>query len=304
MDRSNMHISWLLILVVGFFACASGCSSPGEEQKSNKLVSVKDLPPRYAEAWHAFTRDTEEWPALRESVRDDPKLARFFVDNLVRVVIKSYERSSIASAGQTGGAFERSSRELLYLRESSGPVLVELLMVGDSVVSFIAGDLLLQMDEGRWSVAVSRKLANEDPEERRRAAELLMKLPLAGDGEDEIFEHLEVALADSSWAVRAQTCLTLAARSLARGRVDLARGPLSRALADEERSVVQTACEALRRTRDRGAVPALINLLERLERESNDIGSMRACQRALLAATGEEEEKRVAAWRAWWHDNR
>jgi hypothetical protein len=295
---------WCLIGILMLLVVPCACSSSGAEDKPKALTPLNELPPEYERAWRAFRQNSEEWATLRQSVREDSKLANFFVDNLMRVLIRSYDHAALAAAGQKGGAFERGTREILYLHEHSGPVLVELIMVGDPVVSFLAGDLLMQIDDGRWSVLVAIQIENEDHEERRRACEWLAKLPIAGPEEDVVWQHLTTACEDPTWFVRAQAVLTMADRSLARGRVDLALGPLSRALSDNDKRVLQAACEAVRRTRDRAAIPALINALQRLERERDDVASLRSMQRTLLVVSRTKEERRAEGWRDWWHENR
>jgi len=286
----------LLLVALSLLA---GCAGSGADRSTGRVRPVEELPPEYATAWRAWTRETGDWPDWRERVAEDPELADFFVDNLVRVLVRSYDSGRLAAAPDLPGPFERARRELLFLGDRAGPVLVELLVVGDGVVSFLAGDLLVELDDPRWSVAVAEKLDGERPEDRRRAAEWLGRLPFAGDEEPEVWRRLGGAMGDAEWFVRAQVALAAGERSLLVGRLDLARPLLVRALADGDRAVQQAACEALRRSRDAGAAPALVDLLARLEQGGTDLATRRAVQGTLEAVTGARGVEGAARWRAW-----
>jgi hypothetical protein len=80
---------------------------------------------------------------------------------------------------------------------------------------------------------------------------------------------------------------------------------LSLALSDGDRAVVLAACKALAETEDVGAVPALMNLLERLERgDSGDVTVLRAAEAALRRISGRADLNGAQAWRQWWRENR
>ncbi|MFT7670213.1 MAG: hypothetical protein ACI8X5_002921 [Planctomycetota bacterium] len=256
-------------------------------------------------AWKAWYRDAPDWPEWRPQVQADAHFSSFFTDNLIRVMVRSYDQSAISSAGQKAGLFERSRRELHYLQASSGPKLVELLMVGDSVVSFLAGDVLMRIDNAEWTLPVAQKLLNPEPEDRRRAAALLGKLPFAGPDEDRVWELLEeVADGDEEWFMRAQAQNTVGLRSLMTGRLDRARPILSKGLNDQDDSVVQATCQALRINRDVRTIPALINLLERVNRAGGDPVLLLAGQSCLRSLTGVEQDLPPDRWRDWWRENR
>ena len=293
---------WALLLLALplVLACASA-----EEEPTGRVRPVDELPPEYATAWRAWYDETEDWPEWRAQVEADPAFADFFVDNLVRVLVRHYDYSALTTAQEMPGPFERSRRELIHLSDASGPVLIELLMVGDGVVAYLAGDVLDDIDEGRWTLPLAERLTSERAEERRRAAEWLAKLPYAGEDEElEVWRLLRGAVQDPDWFVRAQAALTAGERSVAVGRLDLARPILLLALEDEDDAVLQAACKALQGSRDLRAVPGLVRLYGRLEATATDISTLRGAQAALVAITGARGPDSSREWQAWWSENR
>lgn len=291
----------LLVLFAAF--CAGACASNGKGAKS--LTPESELPEDYAGAWRAWYEDSEAWPDWRPRVAADPQLANFFTDNLIRVMVRHYDRSVIKKAGEMPGLFERSQRELLFLEESAAPKLVELIFVGDSVVSRLCVDLLLRMKSPSVTASVAQRLDSPEPEDRRRAAEWLGSLPHAGKAEESVWVSLsKVATSDPEWFVRAQAALAIGDRSLATGSLDRARAPLSQALSDSDEVVVKSACRALATNGDVRAVPAVINLLDRLERSNTDLALMMAGQHCLTELTGVPGPNESGVWRAWWRENR
>jgi hypothetical protein len=294
----------LILLVVALLA---SCGAPGEElPPSRQLTAEEQLPDEYRDAWRAWYEDAPDWSEWRERVAADPRLARFLVDNLVRVMVRFYDHSAVVKAGDLPGYFERSQRELLWMHEESAPVLLELVLVGDGVVAFLAGDLLVRIDDPRWSLAVAGRLSEPEPEQRRRAAALLAKLPHAQREELEVLERLgRCALEDPEWFVRAEAVGAIGARALVGSDHSRSRKVLSLALSDGDRAVVLAACKALAETEDVGAVPALMNLLERLERgDSGDVTVLRAAEAALRRISGRADLNGAQAWRQWWRENR
>jgi len=173
-------------------------------------------------------------------------------------------------------------------------------------VAFLAGDLLVRIDDPRWSLAVAGRLSEPEPEQRRRAAALLAKLPHAQREELEVLERLgRCALEDPEWFVRAEAVGAIGARALVGSDHSRSRKVLSLALSDGDRAVVLAACKALAETEDVGAVPALMNLLERLERgDSGDVTVLRAAEAALRRISGRADLNGAQAWRQWWRENR
>ncbi len=304
MQLKALPICKLLFLLV-LLVCG-GCAAPSEEPGEDQLTAERELPDEFREAWRAWYENSAEWPEWRERVAADPKLANFLVDNLVRVMIKFYERSALVDARSMPGYFERAQRELIWMSDASGPVLAELLLVGDGVVAFLAGDLLVQIDEPRWSLLIAQKLSVEEAEGRRRAAELLQKLPHARKDEAQVLTGLErAALDDPEWYVRAEAVHAIANRALRGSDMARSRKALSRALVDEDRAVVLAACSGLAEAQDLAAVPALLNLLERQERgEQPDIAVNRAAEAAMAQISGQVGISGAPAWRAWWREKR
>lgn len=292
----------LLALLVPLAALAflPACASTEEP-----LTPEAELPEAYRRAWRAWYEESPEWPALREEVEDDPALAAFLVDNLVRVMVRFYERGALAKRGELPGPFERAQRELVRLAPYSAPVCLELVLLGDGPVAYLATDVLLAIDEPRWTLPAAERLADGDAKARRRAAKLLAQLPYAGDDEPRVMDLLERAvLDDEEWSIRLQAVEAVGARANLAPELSRARTVLCRALLDEDSTVVQTALAALSRLGDSRAVPALINLLDRVEREGRDVGSFRKAQSCLQTLTGHEEEQSAGAWRKWWAAHR
>ena len=129
-------------------------------------------------------------------------------------------------------------------------------------------------------------------------------MPHAGEEEEEVWRLLREAVRDPDWFVRAQVALTAGERSVAIGRLDLARPVLVQALEDEDLAVLQAACEALHRSRDVRAVPALVRLYRRLEETATDLATVRAAQAALVSITGARGPDSSKEWDAWWRENR
>jgi hypothetical protein len=96
-----------LLFVTG---CTGGAPKPARQAE---LVAPADLPERQRQAWERWQKGGAEWELEREAVREDPALARFTVDNLVVLLVRSYERSELARAGERAGPFERAQAELV-----------------------------------------------------------------------------------------------------------------------------------------------------------------------------------------------
>lgn len=294
-----LALASLVLLGALLPACSSTTSS-----KSENLTPESELPPDYAAAWRAWYEADESWAEWRPRVAEDERFANFFTDNLLRVMVTHYEHSGLSKRGDLPGLFERSQRELIFLEDHSGPKVVELGFVADSIVARLCFELLLRMDDGRWTLLVAEKLASEDMESRRRAAEWLKQLPHAADGEERVWELLDIASRDPEWSVRAQVAVAVGDRSLAYGSLDRARPLLSRALADDDPLVVKSACRGFATNLDRRAVPAVINLLDRLDRTTRDPVLLAAGQECLTYLTGIPGPNAPGVWRAWWRENR
>lgn len=291
--------SALLALPLVFaFACAA---PPGG---SGRVVEVDELPELQRSLWEAWIAGGAPWEARRAQDLHDPRLARFLGDNLFRVMVRAYSSGALARRGELPGPYERARRDLVEMGGAVAPFLVEMIEVADSVVSFLAGDVLVRMDDPQVAVAVAGRLVAEQREARRRAAELLARLPHARSREAEVNEPLMRCLAgDLEWSVRAECALALGARGARARSREAARQALEAALADPDPAVGGAACEGLVAVGDPRAVPALIDHLEALGRGRGGLGALRATQAALVALTGASVPLDPSSWRAWWSVN-
>jgi HEAT repeat protein len=217
-------------------------------------------------------------------------------------LVRSFDRSQIARHGEVDGPFERARAELVRLHETSTPVLAELLAVKDGVVAYLAADLLAEIGAPA-AAPVAAQLDDERPEVRRRAAELLGRLPHAGAAEAEIEHALARLLADDeAWIVRAQAAGSLAARARLAGEARSARPRLETALDDPDPAVVIEAIRGLAALGDRQAIPALVKRLDRAAQQL-DWAGMRELQRALRRLSGAEGDLDVRGWWQWWQEH-
>jgi len=298
--RGLFSLAMAAILACGLAACGATDGS-----RAPRLTPEAELPEDYATAWRAWYEEDASWSSWRSRVEADDGLRDFFTDNLIRVLLLHYGNADLSRAGDLPGPFERARRELLHLSESSGPKLVELGFVGDPVVARLCLELLAEIDDARWTLAVAARLEEGEQEERRRAAEWLASLPHAGAEEERVWQALEGAvLGDEAWSVRAQAVLAVGERALATGALDRGRALLTRALSDEDPLVVRSALRALAASRDRRAFPAVLNLLERLERDGAELALLSAAQRCLGTLSGLGRPRSSADWRRWWAENR
>ncbi len=279
------------------FGCTCGAPRPSESSSDvrARVLALDELPPREREVWEAWQRGGGTWERERARVRSDPALARFLVDNLVRTLVRSYDRAALATAGQKSGPFERATAELVELGEQATPVLSELLGVRDGIVAFLAADILARIG-ARALPFTAAKLDDPQPETRRRAAELLGRLPHAGADEVE----LEKALArrvqsDREWIVRAQAARALGMRAARHEHKGFALGVLVRALGDADTAVVESASAGLEALGERRAVPLVARALTPAA-QRGDLRAVRALQHALRAITQVQQDLTPEGW--------
>ncbi|MBL8859447.1 MAG: HEAT repeat domain-containing protein [Planctomycetes bacterium] len=286
-----------------FAACAS--SNGNSRAPSDAIVRARDLPERHRAVLEAWQKGERAWEVERDAVRADPELARFVVDNLLIEMVQAFDRSRISKPGEKAGPFERAQRELVLLAEHSTPLLAQSLALKDGVIGFLAADTLTKIG-ARAVPDVAALLADKHTEARRRAAELLGRLPSAPEGEPSVLEALAARLEkDEAWIVRAQAALALGARGARQDHKGFALARLSTALADEDATVAESAAKALGELGEVRAVPRLIDGLSAAVTAGRP-GVVDALNKSLMRLSGSATKKDVAQWRAWWkaHDAR
>ena len=292
------------VLALGVAVLPAACASDAAERRPPAgLVKPEDLPPRKREVLEAWRAGGERWEAERGRVVADPELARFLVDNLVVQMVRSYDRSAIGSAFQLSSPFVQAQDELVRLADLSTPLLVEMLLLRDDVVAFLAGDTLKRI--GAPAVdPVAAKLGEGPPEVRRRIAELVGSMPESAAEEPAILEKLgKAAERDEAWIVRAQSARALGSRASRRAQKGYAAAVLGRALADPDAEVRKSAFQALSTLGDASAIPALIRALER-SAAAGDFPALKGAQSALRELTGTDRDLDPEEWWKLWEERR
>jgi len=278
----------------------AGCAGPEQAPAPRvELTPVSELPEPHRELLLAYGRGGEAWRTRREALLDEPELARFLVDNLVREMLRAFDASEFAKAGDTDVPFERAQNELVFLQRYSVPVLVELLAIGDGVSTFLCAQTLERV--GRPAVVgVTHGLEHEGREARRRAAELLGVLPNAQAGEPWVQEALgQRMLDDPEWIVRAQAAQALGRRAARSQDVSYALGHLAQATGDPDPTVARSAAKGLAGIGDPRAMPVLLRYLERALGGDRP-ADIRAAQEALREVSGDRRARTPADWRGVW----
>ena len=281
-------------------ACAGARPAPGAR---GGVVAPSELPADHQALWTAWRERDPAWPELRAAALADARRRRFLIENLAAELVAAYVSGDL-SAGHTAssGRYERARAELLVIGAPAAPVVAELLAIGDGAAAFACAELLGALGEGALE-SVAGLLARPEARARERAALVLADLPHAGPGEERVRAALaRLASADPEWNVRAAAVRAVAARGARDPEVGPALAILLAALRDADPSVAREAASGLARLGDRAAVPALINRLERCEREA-DLGARDACLGALEVLTGTRGPRRPAEWRVWWREH-
>ena len=295
-SRSSLAV--LFVLHLGFLA---GCAA-SEPESTGRVRSVAELPPAYGELWVAWREKAPDWTDRRRAALADPELTRFLVENLVLDMLAGYKRADFSTPGAMAGSqFDRARAELIVIGEPATWSLAELNAIGNGYGSAIGGQALIEI--GRPSIpAVVAQLDRQEFQARGRAVDVLADLPHARRSESELQERLRVMMVkDPEWTVRKRCVDALAARASRDTTVEEARRSISRALGDPDEAVRRSAARALMRVGDPQAIPALINYLERCEREA-DLRGHDAALEALHGLSGTREPTDSASWRAYWRD--
>lgn len=260
---------------------------------------MADLPEAQREVLAAWRQGGAEWDAERARVAADPELSRFLVENLIVLMVRAFDGSAIATAADPDRPFDRAQAELVRWGARSTEVLVELLGVRDGIVAYLAADTLKRI--GAAAVEpTSRKLSSEDPELRRRAAELLGELPRSAEIEARVLEQLGQRVErDEAWIVRAQAARALGSRGSRHEPKQPAAAALTRALRDPDPEVVKSACAGLAELGEPSAAPALIQSLEEAARDGN-LPGVQAAQAALRRLLREDSDHDPGDWWERW----
>ena len=289
-----MRVRTLLLVLLGC-SCSSSRSNPVE----GRVVPTSELPAAQREVWQLYQAGGPAWEAERARVLADAGLARFLVDNLLRELVRSYDRSRLSRPGEQPGPFERAGAELVLCAARSTQPLAEMLALHDGVVAFLAADVLARIGAPALE-PVCGKLEHAEPEVRRRAAELLGRLGHAGEAEPRVEESLgRHAEHDPAWIVRAQTAEALGARGSRHTHKGYAAGVLARCLGDADSAVAESAAKGLRALAEPRVIPILIDALER-NATRGDLAALRATQAALRALSGQAQDRTPEEWRRWW----
>lgn len=286
-------------LLLVLFACA--CSSSRPNPVEGRVVPANELPAAQREVWQIYQAGGPAWEVERARVLADAQLARFLVDNLLRELVRSYDRSRLSRTGEQPGPFERAGAELVLCAARSTEPLAEMLALPDGVIAFLAADVLARI--GAPAIEpVCAKLGHAQAEVRRRAAELLGRLGHAGEAEPRVEEQLgKCAEHDTAWIVRAQAVEALGARGSRHTHKGYAAGVLARCLGDADPAVAESAAKGLRTLSEPRAIPILIDALER-NATRGDLAALRATQAALRALSGQALDRTPEEWRSWWRE--
>jgi len=270
-----------LLAMVLAGACAG--PRPATERRPGDpgaVVAVGELPEGHRELLEAYGKGGAAWEDARRRALADPELARFLVDNLVIELVRAWHGQNAADPARARRAFERARAELVRLGAAAGPILAQLLDVGDSVVAELAADVLVRIDPTPVA-GVARLLGAPEGETRRRAAALLSRLGADPAADERAREALvRLAHADPEWTVRAEAAAALGIRGARERSSAPARKALERALLDPDPAVAAVAAKALQHLDDPRAIPALKQALERAA-ERGDLRVLRAVEEAI-----------------------
>jgi HEAT repeat protein len=178
-------------------------------------------------------------------------------------------------------------------------MLVQCLGLRDGVVAFLASDTLQKIGAPA-SAEVVKLFDDPSDETRRRAAELLGKLPPDPTGEPKILEALGRRVeGDKAWIVRGEAAGALGARGARQTQKGYALGVLVRALGDQDEAVAAAAVKALGALGEPRAIPRLVDALERAAARGQ-VTMVKPIQAALAQLSNDPLQRDVNGWRAWW----
>lgn len=281
---------------------AAGCAGGAPAYEPGRLDAERAARCQAAEA--AYRAQSPEYPALRDALADDPVAVHWMVRMFVRDLIFVRE-------GRPLGGTEDETEELF--RAAAGiedPVerraIAEIELLGAKAAPTIVGDLLrhpqpqprelgieLIARVGDGALPELLPLAHSrEPRERRTAARALGVIGSATIVEDELFRLAH----DDDFTVRAD-----AMRGLARGSERGAAVLRATLAGDADPFVRRVAAKSLARHPGRLTAAALVDYLQRCEKEGDSQGE-KAAQSSLQALAGTRGIRTLASWKAWLAD--
>lgn len=284
---TNLRRSLLAALVPLLPACASRAPTVA------RLSEAQLERCRAAEA--AFRAGAADWPARRDELLRDPVatawLVRMFVHDLftVREGRSLGDDELLRAAAKIEDPVERAAlHELRQLGAAAVPTLIaDLLLHPQPQPRELGVELLVYI--GEPAIGPLQQVARTgESRPRRAAARALGRISPTG----EVLATLRELAADRDYAVRAD-----ALRSL-RGGGEPARELLLVALrTDDDPFVRRVAAETLGGFPGAGTAAALVDYLERCQREQDKPGEQQA-QASLQRLAGTRGPRTPAAWRA------
>ena len=281
------------ILLMLASACAAPSEAPSKRSEERRTL------------FSAWSEGGAEFEAASLVLVDDSELRRLWAEDLVLVMVASYRSGGVTAPGQLNGRFERAQRALLELGDVAVEPLVAMVLLGNEIGAQLALDVLVEGGERSAAPILAGAMRGAAPSARARAVNGLGELAFAGEREAEVLGSLESVLSsDPVWVCRASAAQSLCHRADRAGAVLRVRRALSRGLGDVDEGVQDACCAGLRELGDEGAVPALINHLERIVRSGGGLQRLREAQAALRYLTRTEQDLVPRAWRAVWTELR
>lgn len=243
----------------------------------------------------AYRSGAPEYEALRAEAAADPIAAIWLTRMFVRDVITAREGRPLVQGEDDiavradDHADPRAVAEITALGAAAVPALVgDLLCHGQPQPRELGVELLARI--GAPAVPAVLELADSgDPRQRRAAARALGAIGAAGD----VLPTLRRLATDDDFTVRAD-----ALRDLHDGGEPVRALLCERLRADADPFVRCTAAQSLANFRDREAVLALVDYLERCQQDGDHRGEM-AAQESLQAIVGARGLRLLADWRAF-----
>lgn len=297
----SMRMSWLLVLAT------AACGTPEASYTPGKLS--KEQMARCRAVAQAYVDSSDDYPELRDGLRDDPIALQWYVRYLESEIVHAREGRSellgekkvrmdrIKEATRSG---KKQVPWNLPGQHADTRAVGQIIEIGEPAIDVVVNDLVLAEQEflrqigvdllagiGDAAVPALLQLASTgDQKQQRAAARALGEVGAKGPS----FEALKQLAGSSDWQTRSG-----AAMALANGGGE-ARELLVSMLGDEDPFVRRKAGESLANYKDRRAATALVDYLEQCKRQEDWNGEM-AAQKALQMIAGSKGPRAAAAWR-------